>query len=302
MNRGALTSILLSSNATIRIRSSRITAEEICSKIGKVVKSVGSKESGGDGFIRVRVIVDVTQPLCRGRVVTLETGKKTWISFKYKRLPNLCYWCGCLDHDDKDCEIWVQNEGNLDASKKKYDSSIRAKPVYQSSKNVVHVPGYFEGRKKEQEKSTPMSSSRTPASRQNPPPRPPTPASPENVSETYGDTINADVTSPLNGADCDPVIDVIPLHTNNGKEDFLEIIKDIDKDMGKFELSKECNNSHATSATPPLSGPILNPAVPISKPTRWTRINRPTMPHESSPVVDTLGKHSSSLPIEEHST
>lgn len=190
-------------------------------------------------------------------------------------------------------EIWVQNEGNLDASKKKYDSSIRAKPVYQSSKNVVHIPGYFEGRKKEQAKSLPMSSSRTPASRQNPPPRPPTPASPENVSETYGDTINADVTSPLNGADCDPMIDLIPLHTNNGKEDFLEIIKDIDKDMGKFELSKECSNSYAMSATPPLSGPILNPAVPISK---------PTMPHESSPVVDTLGKHSSSLPIEEHST
>ena len=55
----------------------RETAEEICLIVGKVVKSVGSKDLGGDGFIRVRVIVDVTQPLCRGRVMTLENGTKT---------------------------------------------------------------------------------------------------------------------------------------------------------------------------------------------------------------------------------
>ena len=48
------------------------TAEEICSTVGKVVKSAGSKDSEGEGFTRVRVIVDVTQPLCRGRVVTLD--------------------------------------------------------------------------------------------------------------------------------------------------------------------------------------------------------------------------------------
>ena len=40
------------------------TTEEICSTIGKVVKSAGSKDSRGGGFIRVKVIVDVTQPLC----------------------------------------------------------------------------------------------------------------------------------------------------------------------------------------------------------------------------------------------
>nr|POE61090.1 hypothetical protein CFP56_45573 [Quercus suber] len=186
-------------------------------------------------------------------------------------------------------------QGNLDASKKKYDSSIRAKPVYQFSKNVVHVPGYFEERKKEQAKSPPMSSSRTPAPRQSPPPRPLNTALPENDSETYGNSINVDVTSPLNGANCDLVIGSVPLHTDNGKEDFLEIIKDI----GKFELSEtESNKSHATSATPPSCGPSLNPSSTLSKPTRWTRINRPTTPHETNPVADTLGKRSSSLPTD----
>lgn len=42
----------------------RETAEEICSTVGKVVKSAGSIDSRGSSFIRVRVMVDVTQPLC----------------------------------------------------------------------------------------------------------------------------------------------------------------------------------------------------------------------------------------------
>ena len=54
-----------------------------------------------------------------GRVVTLESGAKTWVSFKYKQLSNLCYWCGCLDHDDKDYEVWIDSDGTLDLKKKK---------------------------------------------------------------------------------------------------------------------------------------------------------------------------------------
>lgn len=27
-----------------------------------------------------------------------------WIDFKYERLPNFCYICDCLDHNDKDCD------------------------------------------------------------------------------------------------------------------------------------------------------------------------------------------------------
>ena len=80
----------------------------------------------------------------------------------------------------------MQSEGSLDASKKNYDSSIRAKPVYQSSKNVVHVPGFFEGRKKEQGKASSMSSSKPPAPREIPSPRPPATESPETGSENRG--------------------------------------------------------------------------------------------------------------------
>ena len=72
-----------------------------------------NSEGGGGSFMRVRVTLDVYQPLCRGRVIKLEEGGKTWVNFKYERLPNICYWCGCFDHSDKDCDLWIQSKGSL---------------------------------------------------------------------------------------------------------------------------------------------------------------------------------------------
>ena len=112
--------------------------------IGKVIHMPGGPMLGGQGFMRVRVRVDVTQPLCRSRVVTLENGEQSWVVFKYERLPNLCYWCGCLDHANKDYEAWIHNNGTLKMKDRRYDSSIRALPFYSSKKNIVCVPGYFE--------------------------------------------------------------------------------------------------------------------------------------------------------------
>lgn len=77
----------------------------------------------------------------------MENGEQSWVTFKYDRLPNLCYWCGCLDHTDKDCETWIQSKGTLKTKDKRYDSSIRALPFYSSKKNIVCVPGYFESQK-----------------------------------------------------------------------------------------------------------------------------------------------------------
>ena len=67
----------------------------------------------GDGFIRARVKVDISNPLCRGRVLSLENGKELWVSFKYEQLPNLCNWCDSLIHDNQDCELWIENGGKL---------------------------------------------------------------------------------------------------------------------------------------------------------------------------------------------
>ena len=75
--------------------ANKAVVEGICSGIGEVYPSDFSVMEGGD-FLRVRVILDISKPLSRGRKITLDDGSVGWVSFKYERLPNICYWCGCI--------------------------------------------------------------------------------------------------------------------------------------------------------------------------------------------------------------
>ena len=81
---------------------SREIAEKLCEAVGKVSKEPTLAEVDRGNVMRIRVRVDTTLPLSRGRIFTLENGSKGWASFKYERLPNVCYWCGWLDHFDRD--------------------------------------------------------------------------------------------------------------------------------------------------------------------------------------------------------
>ena len=59
--------------------------ENICETVGEVQKSAKAVNEEGDYFVRVRVKVDITMPLCRGRIITLENDEKKWVQFKYER-------------------------------------------------------------------------------------------------------------------------------------------------------------------------------------------------------------------------
>ena len=97
--------------------------------------------------MRVRVLVDISQPLCRGKVLTLDDDKELWVSFRYERLPNICYWCGCLTHNDRNCEQWIDNEGTLDEANREFGPRIRASPMFGNRKTVVSVPGFYAKKK-----------------------------------------------------------------------------------------------------------------------------------------------------------
>ena len=52
-------------------------AENLFDIIGEVVRSIGAETEEGSSFMRVRVKVNIAEPLCRGRLITLENGVKT---------------------------------------------------------------------------------------------------------------------------------------------------------------------------------------------------------------------------------
>lgn len=114
--------------------------------VGEVRKSTGVVDKEGGHFMRVRVTIDLFLPLCRGRVIILEDGGKFWVSFKYERLPNLCYWCGWLNHDDKNCELWIQSKDTLKIEDQQFKSKLRATPYTSTRKDFIFVPGYYKNR------------------------------------------------------------------------------------------------------------------------------------------------------------
>ena len=119
-------------------------AESIYDTIGTVCRSIGGVDEEGGRFIRVKVNLDISLPLCQGRVVSLEKGDKIWVSFKYERLPNICNWCRRLDHSDKDCSLWIQSKGTLTAEQRQFGKNLRASPYRSFNKPIVFVTGFYD--------------------------------------------------------------------------------------------------------------------------------------------------------------
>ena len=148
----------------------------------------------------------------------------------------------------------------------------------------------------------PKRSSGAPALRQSPVSRPSTLVPPEKESTNLGGDINTNINDIPNTADCDPVIDSILAHTNNDKEEFMEKIKDIDKGMKSFELSKiAVTKSNTETITPPPNGPNLDPTIATSKPIRWTWVARPSTSQEKPRAIKKLGKCSNPFLAKENS-
>uniref|UniRef100_A0A7N2MN61 Zinc knuckle CX2CX4HX4C domain-containing protein n=1 Tax=Quercus lobata TaxID=97700 RepID=A0A7N2MN61_QUELO len=119
---------------------------KICEVLGQVIHSTDPTESEGGNFMRIRVMMDVSLPLCRGRVISMENGKTMWISFKCEQLPNICYWCGRLEYDDRDYNLWLESEGRLTEDQKQFGPSLHAAPFALSRKTVISVPRLYESK------------------------------------------------------------------------------------------------------------------------------------------------------------
>ena len=99
--------------------------------LGSTLGVVEKVDVDGKGFslgryLRICVSLDITKPLCRGRMVRIGGPSTVWVEFKYERLPIFCYWCGKVDHDERDCMLWIRSKEVLKADEKQYGPWLRA--------------------------------------------------------------------------------------------------------------------------------------------------------------------------------
>lgn len=100
--------------------------------------------------------IDVTKPLSRGRKVEVSNGEVSWVSFKYERLPNLCYWCGCLTHQDRECSLWQNRKGVVPEKHQQFGPWWRANTLNLAKRTVVWVAGYEDEVQGEFEPNSPV--------------------------------------------------------------------------------------------------------------------------------------------------
>ncbi|XP_058783430.1 uncharacterized protein LOC131658113 [Vicia villosa] len=84
-----------------------LRSDTMAKKLGNIIgtfEEMDAKEAHRNGrFLRVKVTLDLKEPLKRGTVVTFKE-KKIRVHFKYERLPIFCFICGRMGHQIKDCE------------------------------------------------------------------------------------------------------------------------------------------------------------------------------------------------------
>ena len=102
------------------------TAIELGETLGEVSTKETKKEMVRGDFVRVRVKIDVSKPLSRGRRIVLDEDIETWVSFEYEKLTNFCYWCGMVFHEEKECEKWLAGKGSNSHEQQEYRAWLRA--------------------------------------------------------------------------------------------------------------------------------------------------------------------------------
>jgi hypothetical protein len=77
---------------------------KIGSSVGKV-EEVDVIEKGVEWgeFLRVRIVLDLTKPLARGRMLKLP-NRSVWVAFQYEKIPKFCYRCGIIRHGASGCQ------------------------------------------------------------------------------------------------------------------------------------------------------------------------------------------------------
>nr|XP_023873652.1 uncharacterized protein LOC111986250 [Quercus suber] len=119
--------------------------KEVGYSIGATIGSVESVDVDEKGFclgnyMRIRVTIDISTPLCRGRKVRLGGSSQFWVDFKYERMPIFCYLCNMVTHDKNDCLVGLRRTERMNAEDKSYSTWLRATQERLQKPHLVLAP------------------------------------------------------------------------------------------------------------------------------------------------------------------
>uniref|UniRef100_A0A2N9I2N9 CCHC-type domain-containing protein n=1 Tax=Fagus sylvatica TaxID=28930 RepID=A0A2N9I2N9_FAGSY len=75
--------------------------------------------------------MDISKPIPRGRLITFLSLGQMWVSFKYERLPWLCFHCGVIGHLERDCVIRCRGGQKVGEAVQQYGPWLRAAELNQ---------------------------------------------------------------------------------------------------------------------------------------------------------------------------
>ncbi|KAI8016081.1 Uncharacterized protein LOK49_LG05G01337 [Camellia lanceoleosa] len=84
--------------------------------------------------LRIRAEIDITKPLHRGMKVAFQDRDPVWVTFKYERLPNFCYFCSRLGHGDRECPARMLGDAGAEGHGDQYGAWPRAGPFHMHAK------------------------------------------------------------------------------------------------------------------------------------------------------------------------
>ncbi|KAK9991073.1 hypothetical protein SO802_026058 [Lithocarpus litseifolius] len=91
----------------------RCLTQEIGEAVGNMLGStiqVANLEDDGSGseFLWVRVSLDISKPVPRCCKLWSKGDHIGWQLLKFECLPNICYWCDRVIHNERECELWLR--------------------------------------------------------------------------------------------------------------------------------------------------------------------------------------------------